>query len=393
MQTDVVILAGARTPMGEFNGSLGHLTEIELGSTAARAALERARVDAVAVEHVVFGQALQSGRDAVYGARHVGLRAGLPAEVPALTVNRLCGSGIQAIVSAAQMIRLGEAGVVLAGGMESMSQAPHLLRGLRNGMRLGDAAIEDSLTAALLDGHCGLMMAQTAEAVGTLCSVTREAADVFALLSQQRTEAARRAGRLKDEIVPVAGRRKGAAVTVEEDEHPRPATTLETLAALRPVFETSLVTAGNASGIADGAAAVVLASGEYAQRQGLPRLGRIVSWFCAGVEPRHMGLGPVPAIRGALRQAGLSLDRIDLFEINEAFAAQYLAVARELPLPAERVNVNGGAIALGHPLGATGARLMLTLLLEMQRRSVRLGVASACIGGGQGIAIIVESMT
>jgi len=393
MQTSVVVLGGARTPMGEFNGSLSHLTEVELGATAARGALERTGVDAALVDHVVFGQALQSGRDAVYGARHVGLRAGLRIEVPALTVNRLCGSGIQAIVSGAQMIGLGEAAVVLAGGMESMSQAPHLARGLRSGMRLGDATLEDSLTAALLDGHCGLMMAQTAEVVGGLHGVTREAADAFALLSQQRTQAARKAGHFKDEIVPTAGRRKGASVIVEEDEHPRPATTLASLASLRTVFSTSLVTAGNASGIVDGAAAVVLASEDAARRMGRPVLGRIVTWFYAGVEPRHMGMGPVPAIRGALRKAGLSLGQIDLLEINEAFAAQYLAVAKELDLPAERVNVNGGAIAMGHPLGATGARLTLALLLEMRRRSVRLGIASACIGGGQGIAIIVESVT
>ena len=392
MQTEVVILGGARTPMGEFNGSLAHLTEIELGAIAARAALERARIDPASVDHVVFGQALQSGRDAVYGARHVGLRAGLPEKVPALTVNRLCGSGIQALVSSAHMILLGEAHVVLAGGMESMSQAPHLARGLRSGLRLGDGVLEDSLTAALLDGYCGLMMAQTAESLGRAEGVTREGSDAYALLSQQRTEAARLAGRLRDEIAPAPGRRKGATVAIEDDEHPRPTTTLASLAALRPVFETTLVTAGNASGIADGGAAVVLASADYARRNGLAPWGRIVAWFTAGVDPRHMGIGPVPAIRGALERAGLTLSQIDLFEINEAFAAQYLAVAKVLDLPAERVNVNGGAIALGHPLGATGARLVLTLAHEMRRRSVRRGLASACIGGGQGIAIIVESV-
>ena len=389
MHEDVLILDGARTPMGEFNGVLRDFTEIELGAIASRAALERSGVAADAVQHVVFGNAQQSSANAVYGARHVALKAGVPHQVPCLTVNRLCGSGIQSIVTAAQLIQLNEAEVVLAGGMESMSQAPHVIRGLRTGLRLGEGQLEDSLTTALLDNHCGLMMAQTADLLAKEVGITRQHADQFALLSQQRAREA--VARIREEIVPVEIRVKGKTALFEADDHPRPETTLEILAKLKPVFGTELVTAGNASGIVDGGAAVVMASASRARKSGLRTLGRVVAWHYEGVEPRLMGRGPVPAIQGVLRRAKLSLGDIDLFEINEAFAAQYLAVEKELGLDRGRVNVNGGAVALGHPLGATGTRLVLTLLKELKRRGGGRGIASACIGGGQGIALLVES--
>jgi acetyl-CoA acetyltransferase family protein len=388
---EVVILAGARTPMATYNTFFRDLSEVELGAIAGREALRRARVDPKRVDHVVFGNAMQTSANALYGARHVGLKAGLPDSVPALTVNRLCGSGIQSILSAAALIRLEEASIVLAGGMENMTQAPHVVRGLRSGLRMGHSLLEDQLVAGLLDTQCGLMMSQTADLLAQERGITREEADRFALRSQQRADEAYRSGRIQEEIIPVTVRERGKETLVSEDNHRRPETTLEALSKLPPAFEgKGYVTAGNASGIVDGAAAVVVASASAAREPGLKALGRIVAQATAGVPPRIMGIGPVPAIRGALRSAGLDLREIDLFEINEAFAAQYLAVEKELGLDRERVNVNGGAVALGHPLGATGTRLVLTLLLELGRRGGRYGVASACIGGGQGIAIIVE---
>jgi len=392
MPTEVLIVNGARTPMGEYNGMLRGLSEIELGAHAARAALSRSGIAPAAVDHVVFGNALQTSGNAIYGARHVALKAGVPDPVPALTVNRICGSGIQSIVSGAQLMMLSEAEIVLAGGMESMSQAPHVIRGLRTGLRLGEGKLEDLLTTALLDKHCGLMMAQTADVLAKEKGIARTDADAYALLSQKRAAAAREAGRLSEEIAPVEIRKKGKTIVFDIDDHMRPETTPEGLAKLPAVFGTDLVSAGNASGIVDGGAAVTLATADRARRDGLGALGRIVSWHYEGVDPRIMGIGPVPAIRGALRKAGLSADEIDLFEINEAFSAQYLAVEKELKLDRDKVNVNGGAIALGHPLGATGTRLVLTLMLEMKRRKARYGIASACIGGGQGIALLVESV-
>jgi acetyl-CoA acetyltransferase family protein len=392
MSPEVVIVSGARTPMTQFNGALRDHTEVELCALAARAALTRSEVGAEQVDHVVVGNAQQTSANAIYGARHVALKAGLPVRVPALTVNRLCGSGIQSIITGAQLIQLAEAEIVLSGGMESMSQAPHVIRGLRTGLRLGEGKLEDSLVAALLDTHCGLMMAQTADVLAKEMGITRQESDLYAVRSQKLAEAARAAGRLKEEIVPVEIGRKGKVTVVEADDHARPETTPESLAKLPPVFGTDLVTAGNASGIVDGAAAVVVAGAERARRDKLRCLGRVVGWHYEGVEPRIMGIGPVAAIRGVLRKAGLSIGEIDLFEINEAFAAQYLAVEKELKLDRERVNVNGGAVALGHPLGATGTRITLSLLLELKRRGARYGIASACIGGGQGIALLVESL-
>jgi acetyl-CoA acetyltransferase family protein len=397
---DIAIVSGARTPFGRYCGKLKDFTAQELGAIAARGAIERSGIDAKEIDHAVFGNAQQTSGDALYGARHVGLRAGLPIETPALTVNRLCGSGMQAIVSAAQMIQTDEAKIVLAGGMEAMSQAPFAIRG-RDGFTLAPGGkLEDSLMVALLDTYCGLYMANTAELYGEQQGITRQAQDEFALRSQQRAEAAYKKGRIQEELVPVPLRNsKGESTgdSLTEDDHRRPQTTMEGLAKLRPAFGPSsgkpgTVTAGNASGIVDGAAAVVVMSLEEVRKRNMEPLGRIVSWGIAGVEPNLMGRGPVPATKIALQKAGLNLDYIDLIEVNEAFAAQYLAVEKELGLDREKVNVNGGAIALGHPLGATGTRLVITLLYELRRRKKKYGLASACIGGGQGIAMVVESM-
>jgi acetyl-CoA acetyltransferase family protein len=389
---DVVILGGARTPMAEYVGAFKDVSALELGAHAARAALERSGVQPAWIDHVVMGNALQTSGDAIYGARHVGLKAGLPVEVPALTVNRLCGSGIQSVVSAMQMIRLREARIALAGGMENMSQAPHVIRGARSGLRLGEGKLEDSLMVALLDTQCGLYMAQTSDNLSRRHGIGREEMDAYALRSQKATAAAMGRGVFKDEIVAVDVPQGRKTVRVEADDHPRPETTLEGLAALKPAFgKDGFVTAGNASGIVDGAAALVIAGRDEAQRRGLQPMASIVSWGVAGVPPEIMGIGPVPASRKALEAAGLSLKDIDLVEVNEAFAGQYLAVEKELGLDRDRTNVNGGAIALGHPLGATGTRLLLTLAYELRRRKGRYGLATACIGGGQGIAMIVKN--
>jgi acetyl-CoA acyltransferase 2 len=393
MTHDLFILGGARTPMTQHVGALKDLSAIELGAIATRGALARSGVAADAIDHVVFGNVQQSSTDAHYGARHVGLRAGLPIEVPALTVNRLCGSGIQAVVSGAQQILLDEAGIVVAGGMESMSQVPHVIRGLRSGLRLGQGKLEDWLWEGLNDPYAGCSMAITAENCAAKYDITREQADRYALRSQQRAHAAWTSGVMAEEVVPVEVKSRKGVTVIDRDDHLRPETTLAGLAALPTVFKKDgVVTAGNASGIVDGAAALVIASGAAAKARGATPLARIVSWAAVGVEPTLMGMGPAPAIRKALERAGLSLAQIDLVEINEAFAPQYLACEKELGLDPERSNVNGGAIALGHPLGASGARLLLTLALELRRRNKTYGVASACIGGGQGIAMIIEAI-
>jgi acetyl-CoA acetyltransferase family protein len=395
--SDIAIVAGARTPMGRYCEKLRDFTAMELGAIAGKEAIKRSGIDAKEFDHVVFGNAQQTSSDSHYGARHVGLKAGLPIETPALTVNRLCGSGMQSIVNAAQMIQLGEAKTVLAGGMESMSQAPFVVRGARWGIGLGQGKLEDALMQGLLDPQCGLYMAQTAEEYSRQQGITREAMDQFALRSQQRAADAQKACRLSEEITPVAlvdrkGRPTGEMFT--QDDHLRPQTTMEGLAKLPPAFgKEGMVTAGNASGIVDGGAAVVVTSLKDAEARGVKPLGRIVNWGIAGVDPRIMGSGPVPATRAALKRAGMKLDDIDLIEVNEAFAGQYLAVEKELGLDREKANVNGGAIALGHPLGATGTRLVITLLYELKRRRGKYGLATACIGGGQGIAVIVESLS
>ena len=394
--SDVVFLSGRRTPFGTFGGSLKSYTATELGAVAARSALEEAGVDAAEVGHVVFGNALQTSADAIYLARHVGLQAGLPQEVPAVTVNRLCGSGFQAIAGAAQEILLGQAEVCLAGGTESMSQAPHVVRGARWGdLRLGEAGgnFEDMLWQALTDTQCGLSMAQTAEELAGRYDVDREVADRIAYESQQRAKRAWDEGRFDAEVVPMTVRTRKGEREVRRDEHMRPDTTMEALGGLRPYFKKDgLVTAGNASGIGDGAAAVVVSSAGYAQRNGLEPLARLVSWGVAGVDPEIMGIGPAPSSRKALEAAGLTLDDMDLIEVNEAFAPQVAAVAKELDLDMEKTNVNGGAIALTHPLAASGARITVHLIHELRRRGGRYALGSACIGGGQGMAVVVEAI-
>src|SRR6516225_1683895 len=390
--TDVFILGGARTPMAEYAGKLKDFSAIELGAIASRAALERTGVKPEHIDHVVFGNVLQTSSDAVYGARHVGLRAGLPLEVPALTVNRLCGSGIQAAVNGAQLILLDEADTVLTGGMENMTQAPHVIRGLRSGLKLGQGQLEDTLWSALLDTHCGCTMAGTAENCATKYGISREEQDCYAIRSQHLAAKAWSEGRLKEEVVPVELKSRKSVEIFAQDDHMRPDSTMEGLAKLPPAFsKNGCVTAGNASGIVDGGAALLLASDTAVKSRGLKPLAKLTHWAYVGVEPALMGMGPAPATRKVLEKAGLSLEHIDLIEVNEAFAAQYLAVEKELGLDRDRVNVNGGAIALGHPLGMTGTRLLLTLTLELGRRGLKRGLATACIGGGQGIAAIVEA--
>jgi acetyl-CoA acetyltransferase family protein len=400
---DVVIVAGARTPMAEWiggkrgdglpGGALAAVSALDLGAIASRAAIERSGVPADRFDHCVMGNALQTSGDAIYGARHVALKAGLRIECPALTVNRLCGSGLQAVASAAQLLQLGEAQWVLAGGMENMSQAPHVLRGARSGFRLGASpALEDSLFVALKDSRCDLFMAQTSDNLARTYGISREDQDAFALRSHERANAANTNGRFAEEVVPVEVKAGKKSVLVDKDDHLFPSTTLEKLAALPAAFGPgSFVTAGNASGVVDGAAAVVVTTVANAAREGVKPLGFVRAWSAVGVDPATMGIGPAPAIRAVLARAGLALGDIGLFEINEAFAGQFLAVEKELGLDRETVNVQGGAIGLGHPLGATGTRLIYTLLLEMRRRGTKFGIASACIGGGQGMAVLLES--
>jgi acetyl-CoA acetyltransferase family protein len=399
---EIVILNGARTPMTEWvggragngkpGGALKDVSAIDLGVVASKAALERSNVPPDLIDHVVMGNALQTSGDALYGARHVALKAGVPIPIPALTVNRLCGSGIQSVISGAQMILLGEANFVLAGGIENLSQAPFVIRGARSGIRLGQGALEDSLMVALRDSYCGCYMAQTSDNLARRYKITREEQDQYAFRSITEGRRAIDSCLLSKEIVPVTPPGRDPK-PVEKDDHCFEGATLEGLAKLPPAFgKESFVTAGNASGIVDGAAALVITSARHAEKRELQPMGRIASWATVGVDPDQMGIGPVPATRAALKQAGLTVEDIDLFEINEAFAGQYLAVEKELGNPREKTNVNGGAIALGHPLAATGTRLILTLLYELRRRKKRWGVATACIGGGQGIAAVVEAI-
>ena len=382
---EIVIVDGARTPMAEYNGQFSDISAIDLAVIAAKEALSRSGTAPEEVSHVIVGNALQTSGDAIYGARHVGLKAGVPREVPALTVNRLCGSGIQSVINAAEQIELGESTTVLAGGMENMSQAPFVVRGARKGLRLGQAPMEDSLMVALLDSYAGLYMAQTSDNLARKYDISREEQDRYALQSQQRAGAAKE--KLREEMIPVPVGRKGELFA--EDDHMRPETTMEGLAKLKPAFaKDGFVTAGNASGIVDGAAMLVVTTADNAKNR--KPLGRIVSWGVAGCDPEIMGIGPVPATKIALKKAGLSLDDIDVIEINEAFAGQILAVAKELGIDEAKLNVNGGAIALGHPVGASGARVLTTLLHEMAKRDAKKGLATLCIGGGMGIALTIE---
>jgi acetyl-CoA acetyltransferase family protein len=386
--------------MAEFSGTpgYGNFKEVganDLGAHAIKGALDRAGIDAKDVDHVVMGNALQTAGDAIYGARHASLKAGLPIETPALTVNRICGSGIQSVVTAAQMIKLGEAKIAVGGGMENMSQAPHVLRGSRDGFRLGNSpTLEDSLMTALLDPYCGFYMAQTAENLAKKHDIPRGAQDEYALRSHVLGTKAVQSGLFKEEIVPLTVKVGRKEKVVDIDDHIKPDTSLEALSSLRPAFgKEGTVTAGNASGIVDAGAAIVIASASAAKDKGAKPIARIVGWGIAGVPPEIMGIGPVPAIRQVLERTGIKQDAIDRFEINEAFAAQYLACEKELGLDRNKCNVNGGAIGIGHPLGATGTRLILTLALELKRNKLKYGIASACIGGGQGIAILIENVS
>ena len=406
MVEDVVIVGGARTPFCEWvggkrgdgaaGGRLKAVSAQDLGATAIRGALEKTGTSPDAVDHVVMGYALQTCSQSIYGARHAGLKAGLPQEVPMLTLSRICGSGVQSIVTGAQMIMLEEAEVVVSGGMENLSQAPHVLRGARDGWNLGRSPpVEDYMMTNLQDMTCGLFMAQTSDELCKRKGVTREEVDAFAALSHGRTEASIDAGLFEQEIVPVtiSSRRGDVVVTHADEDHVVRGTTPESLSGLRPAFgPESLVTAGNASGVVDGAAAVVIKSASKAEADGDAPLARIVSWGIVGLEPAIMAYGPVPSSRKALEKAGLTVDDIDRWEINEAFAGQAVACIKDLGLDVEKVNVNGGAVGLGHPLAATGTRLVLTLAHELRRSGGRYGVATACIGGGQGIAMVIEAM-
>jgi acetyl-CoA C-acetyltransferase/acetyl-CoA acyltransferase 2 len=394
LPADVVFLSARRTAFGTFGGKLKDLTATDLGAEAAKAALAASGVPAGSIGHAVIGNVTQTSPDAIYLARHVALRAGLPVEVPALTVNRLCGSGFEAVVQGAMLLSLGHAEAVLAGGTESMSEAPLVLRGTRFGHGfLKPPPVEDMLGNSLTDSWCNLPMALTAEKLAEQYGITRAQVDEYSALSQRRFAAAQEAGRLQAEIAPLELPGKKGPVVFDRDEHPRPETTVEVLSRLKPIFKKDgLVHAGSASGISDGAGALVLSTRAFAEKRGLRPLARLVSWGTAGVEPSIMGIGPAPAFRQALERAQARLSDVDLFEVNEAFAPQYLAVEKELGLPRDRTNVDGGAIAVGHPLAASGARITAHLIHELRRRGARWGLGGACIGGGQGIAVLLEAL-
>ena len=392
--TEVVFLAAKRTPFGTFGGALKDLSATDLAVHASKAALAQADVQPDDVGHVVFGHVTQTSSDAIYLTRHVGLRAGLPVRTPALTVNRLCGSGFEAVVQGARLIAAGEAEVVLVGGTESMSQAPLVMRGTRWGWPLGrPPPVEDMLWSALTDSYAGLPMAMTAEKLAEQYRITQDEVDEFSVSSQRRHAAAQESGRFADELAPVEVAARKGPIRFARDEHPRPDTTVESLRKLPKVFKKDgVIHAGAASGIADGAGALVMASRAWADRHGKKPLGRLVNWGFAGVDPTVMGIGPVAAFRNTLERAGAKLSDFDLFEVNEAFAPQYLAVEKELGLPRERTNVDGGAIAVGHPLAASGARITMHLLYELRRRGGGHALGGACIGGGQGIAVALAAV-
>ena len=393
--TEIVFLAAKRTPFGTFGGALKDQTATDLAVHAAKAALEQSGVSPEDVGHVIVGNVIQTAADAIYLARHVGLRAGLPQRVPAVTVNRLCGSGFEAIVQGAQQLLLGETEVVLVGGTESMSQAPHIIRGARWGLPLGKGGMEDSLWSALTDTYTGMPMGMTAEKLAETHGISQDDVDEFSVQSQKRWAAAHEAGRFASELAPMdlPGRKKGETVRFERDEHPRPQTTKESFAKLPKAFKKDgVIHPGAASGICDGAAMLVMATRAYADRKGLKPIARLVNWGVSGCDPTVMGIGPVPAIQNAFERTGTGVSDYALFEVNEAFAPQYLAVEKDLGLPREKTNVDGGAIALGHPLGASGARITAHLIYELARRGEKYGIGSACIGGGQGIAVVIESV-
>ncbi len=391
---EIVFIAGRRTPFGTYGGTLKDLSATDLAVHAARAALSDSGLPPDAIGHVIVGNVLQTSADAIYLARHVGLRSGVPLETPALIVNRLCGSGFEAVVQGAFQIGSGQAEAVLVGGTESMSQAPYVLRGGRFGVPLGKTpGMEDSLWNALTDTQAKMPMAMTAEKLAEQHRITQDEVDEFSVLSQRRFAEAQAAGRFQDEIAPVEIETRKGKVKFERDEHPRPDTTVEGLRKLPKVFKKDgVIHAGAASGVADGAAMMVMTTREAADRRGLRPLARLVNWGVAGVDPTVMGIGPVPAFKNAMARAGATLSDFDLFEVNEAFSPQYLAVEKELGLPRDRTNVDGGAIAVGHPLAASGARLTLHIIQALRQRGGRYGLAGACIGGGQGIAVVVEAL-
>jgi acetyl-CoA acyltransferase 2 len=390
---EIWFLSAKRTPFGTFGGSLKELSATDLAVESAKAALTQARVSPEDIQHVIYGNVIQTSADAIYLARHVGLRSGVPVPAPALGVNRLCGSGFQAFVTAAQILLNDEAEVVLAGGTESMSQAPHVIRGARWGLALGKGQLEDSLWSALTDSYTGDPMAITAENLAVQYRISQEEVDEYSVLSQKRFAAAQEGGRFREEIAPLELKSRKGTVHFERDEHNRPDTTIEGLKKLPKVFKKDgVVHAGAASGICDGAASAVMATRRWAEKRGLKPIGKLLNWGIAGCDPRIMGIGPAPAIRRLLERAEMKLEEADLYEVNEAFAPQYLAVEKELKLPREKTNVDGGAIAVGHPLGASGARITAHLLYELKRRGGRYGIGSACIGGGQGIAVLVEAL-
>ncbi|KOS68815.1 beta-ketoadipyl CoA thiolase [Lysinibacillus contaminans] len=390
--TDIVLLEGARTPFAKISGSFRDITATELGVIAAKEAIRKSKINPEDIDQVVFGNVQQSSKDAHLLARHVGLKAGTSLEVPAVTINRVCGTGIEAILTGARYILTGEANVVLAGGTENMSQVPHVIRGARWGSPLGGPVVEDWVWDGLLDTNVGCTMSQTAENLAEKYKITREEVDAHALSSHERAINARDKGYFKEEIVSVTVKGRKGDNLVEHDEHIRE-TTMEKLGKLEARFvEGGVVTPGNASGMVDGAAAVIIASSHYAEKNGLKPIARLVSWDVVGVDPKYMGIGPVPAIRGALKKADLQLEDLDLIEINEAFSAQYLACQKELGFDLEIGNVNGGAVALGHPLAASGTRIAHSLVYELKRRNKRYGATAVCIGGGQGIAAIWESL-
>jgi acetyl-CoA acyltransferase 2 len=391
---NVYIVDGARTAFTEFGGSFVNTNAVELGTITAIEALKRANVSPDQVDHVIYGGVITTNENSAYLARHIGLKAGVPQEVPALTLNRLCGSGMQSVVTAAQHILLGEANVVLAGGAENMSQSPYSnFENRFNAPKMGNLQFTDMLQATLTDKYTGEGMGMTAEKLAEIHSITREEQDAFALLSNERAAAARAAGKFAEEIVPVTVKTRKGEVVVDTDEHIKEGGTLESLAKLRPAFKKDgTVTAANASGINDGAASIVVASEDFVEQNNLKPIAKVVSWGVAGVDPTIMGIGPVPAINQALKKANLTIKEMDLVEVNEAFAAQYLAVEKELGLDREKTNVNGGAIALGHPVGASGTRVILNAAYELKRRGGKYAAVSLCIGGGQGIALIIEAV-
>lgn len=390
---EIWFLSGKRTPFGAFGGSLKDLSATDLAVESANAALKAASVAPADVQHVVYGNVMQTAADAIYLPRHVGLRAGVPQNVGALGVNRLCGSGFQAFVTAAEMMLTEQAQVVLAGGTESMSQAPHVIRGARWGLALGKGQLEDYLWSGLFDTYAGIPMGMTAENLAEQYKISQAEVDEFSVSSQKRFAAAQLEGRLAAEIAPVELKTKKGVTVVDKDEHNRPDSTVEGFQKLPKAFKKDgVIHPGAASGICDGAASAVLATRSWAEKKGLKPLGKLLNWASAGCDPKIMGIGPVVAIRQLLERAELSLSDVALVEVNEAFAPQYLAVEKELKLPREKTNVNGGAIAVGHPLGASGARITVHLLHELRRRGQKYGIGSACIGGGQGIAVLVEAV-